>query len=122
MATDAQGRQLSDDGYYFWDGTEWRPVHEDAGAAQGQPGEGAGQGEGAGGTHAGGGASKGDVPDELVALGAAASLADWTAEQRTAYFTGAGSEPRVEVTGDDASEIEVLAIADTPAQDGEELA
>lgn len=75
--------------------------------------------------NAGGGGSddtQGDVPAELVAMGAAAKLADWTAEQRTAYFTGAGSEPRVEVTGDDASEVEVLAIADTPDDGGEALA
>jgi hypothetical protein len=26
MATDAQGRTLSDDGYYYWDGTAWQPV------------------------------------------------------------------------------------------------
>jgi hypothetical protein len=28
MATDAQGRQLSDDGYYYWDGANWQPVTE----------------------------------------------------------------------------------------------
>jgi hypothetical protein len=26
MATDAQGRQLSDDGNYYWDGANWQPV------------------------------------------------------------------------------------------------
>lgn len=33
MATDAQGRQLSDDGYYYWDGTAWQPVQAEGGAA-----------------------------------------------------------------------------------------
>jgi hypothetical protein len=28
MATDAQGRQLSDDGYYYWDGSAWQPVDQ----------------------------------------------------------------------------------------------
>lgn len=28
MATDAQGRQLSDDGYYYWDGSQWQPVSD----------------------------------------------------------------------------------------------
>jgi hypothetical protein len=27
MATDAQGRQLSDDGNYYWDGQNWQPVN-----------------------------------------------------------------------------------------------
>jgi peptidoglycan hydrolase-like protein with peptidoglycan-binding domain len=73
--------------------------------------------------NAGGGAADGgDVPAELVAIGAAPKLADWTAEQRTAYFTGAGSEPRAEVGGDDAAEVDVLAIADTPEDGGEALA
>lgn len=26
MATDEQGRQLSDDGNYYWDGSDWQPV------------------------------------------------------------------------------------------------
>jgi hypothetical protein len=30
VATDAQGRQLSDDGYYYWDGANWQPVAADA--------------------------------------------------------------------------------------------
>jgi hypothetical protein len=30
MATDAQGRQLSDDGYYYWDGAAWQPVDQSA--------------------------------------------------------------------------------------------
>jgi hypothetical protein len=34
VATDAQGRQLSEDGYYYWDGTAWQPVQDDS-AAQG---------------------------------------------------------------------------------------
>lgn len=76
----------------------------------------------AGGGGGGGDDTQGDVPAELVAIGAAAKLADWTDAQRTAYFTGAGSEPIVEVTGDDASEVEVLAIADTPDDGGEVLA
>ena len=33
MATDAQGRQLSEDGLYYWDGTAWQPVQQDASAA-----------------------------------------------------------------------------------------
>ena len=28
MATDAQGRLLSDDGYYYWDGKEWQLVEQ----------------------------------------------------------------------------------------------
>jgi hypothetical protein len=31
MATDAQGRQLSEDGYYYWDGAAWQPVQQDGG-------------------------------------------------------------------------------------------
>ncbi len=65
---------------------------------------------------------EGEVPAELVAMGAAPNVADWSDEQRSAYFTGSGSEPRVEVDGDDASEIEVLAIADTPGDESEGLA
>jgi peptidoglycan hydrolase-like protein with peptidoglycan-binding domain len=76
----------------------------------------------AGGGGGGGGDAEGEVPAELIAMGAAPNLADWSDEQRTAYFTGAGSEPRVEVEGDDASEIEVLAIADTPDDETEALA
>jgi hypothetical protein len=30
MATDAQGRQLSDDGNYYWDGAEWQLVSPNA--------------------------------------------------------------------------------------------
>jgi peptidoglycan hydrolase-like protein with peptidoglycan-binding domain len=81
----------------------------------------AGGGSGGGGGGSDGGA-EGEVPAELVAIGAAPNLADWTAEQRTAYFTGAGSEPREEVGGDDASEVDVLAINDTGGDDGEALA
>jgi hypothetical protein len=36
MATDAQGRELSDDGYYYWDGSAWQPV--DQSAASGEQG------------------------------------------------------------------------------------
>jgi peptidoglycan hydrolase-like protein with peptidoglycan-binding domain len=75
----------------------------------------------AGGGGGGGDEAQVDVPAELVALGAGPKLSDWSDEQRTAYFTGAGSEPREEVSGDDASEVEVLAIADTP-DDGEAMA
>jgi len=32
MATDAQGRQLSDDGHYYWDGSAWQLVDQDAAA------------------------------------------------------------------------------------------
>lgn len=32
MATDAQGRLLSDDGIYYWDGTDWQLVDQAAGA------------------------------------------------------------------------------------------
>lgn len=42
MATDAQGRQLSDDGYYYWDGSAWQLV--DQGGASG---DGAGDFKGA---------------------------------------------------------------------------
>jgi peptidoglycan hydrolase-like protein with peptidoglycan-binding domain len=82
----------------------------------------AGGAAGGGGGGGGGGAAEGEVPAELVALGAAQNLADWTPEQRTAYFTGAGSEPREEVGGDDASEVDVLAINDTADDGGEALA
>jgi hypothetical protein len=34
MATDAQGRQLSDDGYYYWDGANWQPVTESGAGRQ----------------------------------------------------------------------------------------
>jgi hypothetical protein len=34
MATDAQGRTLSDDGHYYWDGSAWQPVQA-GDAAQG---------------------------------------------------------------------------------------
>lgn len=40
MATDAQGRQLSEDGYYYWDGTAWQPVQGEGGASAGQAQEG----------------------------------------------------------------------------------
>lgn len=30
MPTDAQGRQLSEDGYYYWDGANWQPVNQSA--------------------------------------------------------------------------------------------
>jgi hypothetical protein len=30
MATDEQGRQLSEDGYYYWDGSAWQPVQQAA--------------------------------------------------------------------------------------------
>lgn len=33
MATDAQGRQLSDDGHYYWDGTAWQLVDQQGGNA-----------------------------------------------------------------------------------------
>jgi hypothetical protein len=36
LATDAQGRLLSDDGYYYWDGTAWQLVQQgDSGQAAG---------------------------------------------------------------------------------------
>ena len=28
MATDEQGRELSDDGNYYWDGSTWQPVEQ----------------------------------------------------------------------------------------------
>ncbi|MDQ3292871.1 MAG: peptidoglycan-binding protein [Actinomycetota bacterium] len=65
---------------------------------------------------------EGDVPADLVAAGAPPRLADWTEEQRQAYFTGSGSEPIQQVDGDSSEEIEVLAIADTPEDEGEALA
>lgn len=42
MATDAQGRLLSDDGIYYWDGTDWQLVDTTAGAESQQSGSGAG--------------------------------------------------------------------------------
>ena len=36
MATDAQGRQLSDDGKYYWDGSNWQPVDGQPGKAEDQ--------------------------------------------------------------------------------------
>lgn len=38
MATDAQGRQLSEDGHYYWDGSTWQLVDQSAasGTQQGQ--------------------------------------------------------------------------------------
>jgi hypothetical protein len=39
MATDAQGRQLSDDGFYYWDGSEWQPVQKE-GESEGHEQEG----------------------------------------------------------------------------------
>jgi hypothetical protein len=33
MATDAQGRQLSDDGFYYWDGAAWQLVDQAAGSS-----------------------------------------------------------------------------------------
>jgi hypothetical protein len=99
MATDAQGRQLSDDGYYYWDGTAWQPVQAESEAkAEEQP----------------------DVPQELIAVGAPPTLASWPEEMKKAYFTGAGSQPRQEVTGDPQDQIEVLAINETG--NGEQLA
>jgi peptidoglycan hydrolase-like protein with peptidoglycan-binding domain len=77
---------------------------------------------GGSGTSGEGGGSEGEVPTELISMGAAANLADWTDAQRTAYFTGAGSEPREEVGGDDANEVEVLAIVETPGTEGEAMA
>ena len=42
MATDAQGRTLSDDGNYYWDGAAWQSVQEssaeEAGAESGSEG------------------------------------------------------------------------------------
>lgn len=35
MATDAQGRQLSEDGYYYWDGANWQPVDPNAASGGG---------------------------------------------------------------------------------------
>ena len=35
MATDAQGRQLSDDGNYYWDGSNWQPVDQSAASGGG---------------------------------------------------------------------------------------
>lgn len=39
MATDEQGRQLSDDGNYYWDGSDWQPVQ---GGSAGQDGRSSG--------------------------------------------------------------------------------
>ena len=75
-----------------------------------------------GGGAGGGGADAWQVPAELVAVGAPANFADWSEELRHTYFTGAGSEPIIEVEGDDAGEIDVVAIAETPDDDGEALA
>jgi len=33
MATDEQGRELSPDGYYYWDGSNWQPVQQAADAS-----------------------------------------------------------------------------------------
>jgi hypothetical protein len=38
MATDAQGRQLSDDGNYYWDGSNWQLVDTSAGTDSQQSG------------------------------------------------------------------------------------
>lgn len=59
MATDEQGRQLSEDGYYYWDGTAWQPVNQ-----------GAGSGDSAG---AGGSAGTGSAASPQEAFAAALS-------------------------------------------------
>lgn len=38
MATDAQGRLLSDDGYYYWDGSNWQVAASAAGPGGSSPG------------------------------------------------------------------------------------
>lgn len=61
----------------------------------------------------------GDVPEELVALGAPRNLSEWTAEQRQGYFVG--KDPIEEVGGDADDAIEVAEITDA-GNDGESYA
>lgn len=63
---------------------------------------------------------QGDVPPEFVAAGAPASLDQWTDEQKQGYFVG--KEPLEEVGGDTPDNVEVLAMADTGASEGEAIA
>jgi len=62
----------------------------------------------------------GDVPAELVAMGAPASLDEWTDEQKEGYFVG--KEPIVEVSGDSPDAVEVLAMTDSDSGEEGEIA
>jgi peptidoglycan hydrolase-like protein with peptidoglycan-binding domain len=57
----------------------------------------------------------GEVPAELVAMGAPASLDEWTDEQKAGYFVG--KEPIEEVGGDSPDEVEVLAMTESATDD-----
>jgi hypothetical protein len=62
----------------------------------------------------------GDVPAELVAMGAPASLDEWTDEQKEGYFVG--KDPIEEVGGDSPDEVEVLAMTESGTDDEGEIA
>ena len=62
----------------------------------------------------------GDVPAELVAMGATASLDEWTDEQKEGYFVG--KDPIEEVGGDSPDEVEVLAMTESGTDDEGEIA
>ena len=63
---------------------------------------------------------EGEVPAELVAMGAPASLDEWTDEQKEGYFVG--KEPIEEVGGDSADTVDVLAMTDFDASEEGEIA
>jgi hypothetical protein len=62
----------------------------------------------------------GDVPAELVAMGAPASLDEWTEEQKEGYFVG--KEPIEEVGGDSPDAVEVLAMTESDSSEEGEIA
>jgi hypothetical protein len=89
----------SEEGQWWWDGSQWQPVGEQAAGSDATSGDTAAD----------------TVPATLVAAGAPASLDQWTDEQREAFFEGQVSE-----AGDAGSpeQVQVLAIRETG--DGDE--
>ena len=84
----------SEDGQWWWDGSVWQPVGEPTADSSSTSGDAAGD----------------TVPPELVSAGAPASVAQWTDEQREAFFEG-----RVSESSDAGSpeQIEVVAMRET---------
>jgi hypothetical protein len=116
MSNVPEGAQLSDDGHWWWDGSQWQAVSQDGDAAGGSAGSAAPDAGAAGEAGADGG--EGGREQARVAQGLPASLTELTDEQREQFM----GEPEITSETLEYDEVEVLAMNDGHDENGEAIA